>query len=42
VVDSGTITCTFDITGAFETKWDVIVANTDGGSSTNVKYFRIY
>ncbi len=42
VVNSTTITCTFDITGAFETKWDLVVINTDGGSSTNVKYFRIY
>ncbi len=42
VVDDTTITCTFDITGAFTTKWDLVVTNTDGGSSTNVKYFRIY
>lgn len=42
VVDSATITCTLDITGAFRTKWDLVVDNPDGGSSTNVKYFRIY
>jgi chitinase len=42
VVDSSTITCSFNITGAFQTKWDLVVTNTDGGSSTNVKYFRIY
>ena len=42
VVSSTQITCTFDITGAFQTKWDLVVTNPDGGSSTNVKYFRIY
>lgn len=42
VVDSTSITCTLDITGAFRTKWDLVVDNPDGGSSTNVKYFRIY
>jgi hypothetical protein len=42
VVDSTTINCTFDITGAQPTKWDVVVSNPDGGSSTNVKFFRIY
>jgi hypothetical protein len=41
-VDSTTITCTFNITGAQQTKWDVVVTNPDGGSSTNVKFFRIY
>ncbi len=42
VVSSSSITCTFDITGAYETKWDVVVTNTDGGSSVNVRSFRIY
>lgn len=42
VVNSTTISCTFDITGAMAAKWDVVVANTDGGYSTNVKFFRIY
>ncbi|HOT46434.1 MAG TPA: chitobiase/beta-hexosaminidase C-terminal domain-containing protein [Spirochaetota bacterium] len=42
VIDSTQMNCTFDITGVFQTKWDLVVENTDGGSSTNVKYFRIY
>jgi hypothetical protein len=42
LVDSGTIICTFDITGAAQMKWNLIVTNTDGGISTNLKYFRIY
>ncbi len=42
VIDSDNITCTFDITGASPTKWDVIVTNTDGGTSINLKWFRIY
>ncbi len=41
LVDSGTITCTFDIRGAVEMKWDLVVTNPDGGYSTNLKYFRI-
>ncbi len=34
VVDSGKITCTFDLAGAEPGKWDVVVANDDGQSGS--------